>query len=397
MNKKKYLILIVALISIMTTGCWNYNELNNLAIVTGMGIDKVDNEYQISLLIANTTETSETGGTQPKANVLSGNGKSITEATNKISSMSSKEIFSGHLNLLVISEEVAKEGIYNILDNFIRDPVATKSINLAVVRGSSSNEILKVLSPLEIIPSNNIVDNIETSSKYLGISYNTHLSDFLYNMINYGFDSVVPTIEIKGIKKEDSNFDELKETELNSEIILTDNAIFDNYKLVDYMGEDESKIINIISNKSISLNLYNKCYENLDKHIVLKIDNPKTKIELQINNDNIKYIFNIKASGSIEETNCKLHLNDTDVIEKITDYAKSDIRDMVITTMEKLKENKSDIFGLENILYKKNYKYWKKIRKKWDDIYKNLDYDINISLDLKTKGSLETTIKEVDK
>lgn len=381
----------------MMTGCWNYNELNNLVIITGMGIDKVGDEYKISLLVANTSATSETTQSGPKANVLSSTGKSITEAINGIKTISSKEIFTGHLTLLLVNEKLAKEGVYDIIDGFIRAPEATKRINIAVVRGASCNEILKVLSPLEIIPSKNIVDNITTSTKYLGISYDTYLSDFVYNIVNYGIDSLAPTITIKGTKKEDSNYDELKETELESTILLSDDAIFKDYKLVDYMGKEESKIINIINNKTISLNFYNKCYKNLDKNIVLKIDNPKTKIELDINNDNIKYTFNISASGAIVETNCKLHLNDTDVIENITNYAKSDIRDKVIETIEKLKKNKSDIFGLENILYKKDYKYWKTIRKKWDDIYKDLDYDINISLELKTKGSLETTLKEVDK
>lgn len=397
MNKKKYLIVIIGFISIMMTGCWNYNELNNLEIVTGMGIDKVDGEYKISYLIANTSQTSETSQSGLKANVLSSTGKSIIEAINGIKIKSSKEIFTGHLTLLLISEEIAKEGVYDIIDNFIRAPEATKRLNFAIAKGSSCNEILKVLSPLEIIPSKNIVENITTSSKNLGISYETYLSDFVYNMVNYGFDSIIPSVIIEGAKKENSNSDELKETELNSTILLSDIAVFNGYKLVDYMNEEESKIINVINNKTLGFNLYNKCYENLNKYIVIDIDNPKTKIKLDINNNKIKYTFNIVASGAIQETNCKLKLSDPDVIENITNYAKSDIRDKAIETIEKLKKDKSDIFGLQNMLYKKDYKYWKTIRKRWDDIYEDLDYDINVSLELKTKGSLETTLKEVDK
>ena len=39
----------------MMTGCWNYRELNQLAISTAMSIDLTEDkeEYKVSLLIAN--------------------------------------------------------------------------------------------------------------------------------------------------------------------------------------------------------------------------------------------------------------------------------------------------------------------------------------------------------
>ena len=40
--------LILIPIILLLTGCWNYNELNNLAICTGIAIDKNENNYEIS-------------------------------------------------------------------------------------------------------------------------------------------------------------------------------------------------------------------------------------------------------------------------------------------------------------------------------------------------------------
>ena len=45
-------ILLLPLIFLMC-GCWNYKELNNLAMTTGIAIDKIDNDYHVTLLISN--------------------------------------------------------------------------------------------------------------------------------------------------------------------------------------------------------------------------------------------------------------------------------------------------------------------------------------------------------
>ena len=47
----KKLILIILLLSL--TGCWNYSELNNLAITTGIAIDINENEFEVTILISN--------------------------------------------------------------------------------------------------------------------------------------------------------------------------------------------------------------------------------------------------------------------------------------------------------------------------------------------------------
>ena len=49
-------ILLIPII-LLLTGCWNYNELNNLAICTGIAIDKNENNYEITFLVSNAKKT----------------------------------------------------------------------------------------------------------------------------------------------------------------------------------------------------------------------------------------------------------------------------------------------------------------------------------------------------
>ena len=48
----KKILLVISLCFILT-GCGNYAELDKLAIVTGVAIDKDGDDYEISYLVAN--------------------------------------------------------------------------------------------------------------------------------------------------------------------------------------------------------------------------------------------------------------------------------------------------------------------------------------------------------
>ena len=46
-------ILIIISVILLTSGCYNYQELNDYAIATGMAIDYEDEQYEVSMLISN--------------------------------------------------------------------------------------------------------------------------------------------------------------------------------------------------------------------------------------------------------------------------------------------------------------------------------------------------------
>ena len=55
-------IIILIFLCLITTGCYNYREINDLAIVTALGIEKKDNKYFVTTQIVNIKKAdSETG------------------------------------------------------------------------------------------------------------------------------------------------------------------------------------------------------------------------------------------------------------------------------------------------------------------------------------------------
>ena len=157
---KKYLTILF--IILLTSGCWNYRELNEFAIVTGMAVDYQEDKYQLSFLIANGNKNESE---QAKTSILTGKGITIYDAFKDISLMSPKELYISHLSVVIISEDVARKGINNLLDYLLRDPQSHQNFYMVIAKNSKAQDILSILSPLSDYPSQNITSNVATSEK----------------------------------------------------------------------------------------------------------------------------------------------------------------------------------------------------------------------------------------
>lgn len=391
----KIKILIILLLTMFCTGCYNYHELSDFAIVTGIGVDKDEERFKVSVMIANASNVSSSSKEgDSSTTVITGTGKTITEAITDIEKIVPKDLYTGHLSAIVISDKLAYEGLYDILSSIMRNPESIKKLFIIIAKESESVDILKTLSPLENFPTQNIVTNLKTSNTILGTTTDVIMSTFIANMLDEGIENILPTITIDGNKNEADNVDDLKNSEVKGELKLNNLSIFKNDKLIGYVDEDISKGINIINNQAISTKLFLPCYKNLDKYLVLKIDTPKTKINLDIENNKLKYTLNVTGTGSINETNCKLDLNDPNVIENINNSASAEIYDLINNSVNEVFKYKSDIFGLGNILYKKDPKLWKKLEKDWNNNLDKLDIKVESKINIKSKGSLKNTLKD---
>ena len=87
----KIKLLLPFLFLFILTGCWNYRELNDLAIATGIAIDESEDGYEVSVLIANAKKAQvSTKEGESQTSGYSEKGKTITEALRNINLKFSK-------------------------------------------------------------------------------------------------------------------------------------------------------------------------------------------------------------------------------------------------------------------------------------------------------------------
>lgn len=383
--------LIILPIILLLTGCWNYYELNNLAICTGIAIDKIDNKYEVTYLISNAkkNETSSKDG-EAGTTTYNGTGETIQEAINDLQIKMPFEPYSGHLVVAVISDEIAKEGLENILDYLARDTESRNFFYILLSKNTKAKNILEIISPLQTFPSQTIAKDIETSSDNSSLIYKITYNDFIYTLLEQGINPVLNSVTILGNKEEGTDTKELTNIIPQATIKIDTLGIFKEDKLIGWATLDESKGINLLSNNVENIYIKTKCE---DKYMMNHIENIKVKTNIDL--DNNKVLVKIKGKTSLIETNCKINLENPETIKTIEQNIKEELNRIINeSTYLVQKKYKTDVLGYGKIIHKKNPKKWKEIKNNWNEIFKNLKIETEINLTLEEQGSLIQTIKE---
>ncbi|MEG0266224.1 MAG: Ger(x)C family spore germination protein [Bacilli bacterium] len=383
----KIKLAIILVLLLFTTGCWNYNELDDFAIVTGMGVDKDKDGIILSVLIAN----GESMGASNKegnseSTIITGKGKTISEAIINIETKSAKDLYMGHLNEIVIEDDLAFDSIYDIMDYLIRNPEVVKKYYVLIAKDNKSREILQVLSPLENFPSQNIALMVENSNKRIGYVPNVTLFNFAFSAVNKGLDGYFPSISIEGKLADADDSKDFSKSKVRTSLKLGPLVLFKGFKLDSYATIKESKGLNIINNKINELIIDLPCYKDKNKYVITKLDDIKAHMSVKIK-DKVYVKIDVSSKGSINETNCKLNLTDNKVIERINEDANKEIKKIITKAIKKVIYTKSDAIGIEYLA--------DKVKNGYNVDYDKVQYSIKTRINLKTKGSLENTLKEV--
>ena len=383
--------LIIIPLILLLTGCWNYYELNNLAIATGIAIDKTDDKYEITYLISNAkkNEVSSKEG-EAGTTTYSGIGETLQEAINDLQLKMPFEPYNGHLVVTIISETIAQEGLENILDFLARDTESRNFFYMLLSKDVKAKNILEIISPLQTFPSQTIAQDIETASSKTSLIYEITYNDFIYTLLEQGINPVLNSVTIIGNKNEGTDTKELSDTIPKATIKIDTLGIFKEDKLLGWASNEESKGINLLSNKVENFYIKTKCE---DKYIMSYIKNMKTKTNIDLKNNKV----NVKINGTatLLEINCKLDLENENTIKKI----ENDIKIELDKTIQKSaylvqKQYNTDILGYGKIIHKQQPLEWKKIKNNWDEIFKNLKIETDINIKIENQGSLIQTIKE---
>ena len=375
-----YKKIIIILSIFLLTGCYDYQELNDIALLTATEINKVDNEYIINAQVIN-PQSKDTVNVQAPFIIYEGKGKTIQEAYRHIKLQSSRFLYPNHLQLLIINENLAKEDISQIVDYYLRIPHVRAEFNIII--GKTEN-ILNITTPIDDISSTSIVDTMETNNKYLGTANLITFNEFANMNIDKHLEIVLPSIETVDYNKQANTTENTEKTKIESMYKLSDLAVFKDSKLLGYLTEDESITYNVIKEKTPTTLVTYECEKN--KYMTVEM----TEIKPNISTKNKKINIKLEMSGNINETMCTIDLtkekNITKLQKELENYLTKEIEKNINNIKKKYN---SDIFGFLDLIYKTDYNTYKKINDNWyKDEYKNIKINVSTKIQIIGKGNV---------
>ena len=382
---KKILIVLGCL---LMTGCYDYKEINTLAILSATSIDYQDGEYIVVAQEINPQAPDKTAVIQAPFFLYTGSGNSLQEAYRKITTQSSKFLYSHHLQLLLISENVAKEKLSEILDFYLRNPAIRTEFNVLLYRGENP---LDIITPINDVSSASILETIETNMKYLGTSKEITFNELVDNYLKIGEEIVLPVVKVNNSKEDGDTLNNVNSTQIKESYELDNLAVFKDNKLIGYLDKEETLGYNYIKNNIKNTVLSYECEK--DKYITLEIVDSGTKIKSKKE----KITIEIEVMGNINESTCSIDLEKENNLNKLQEEMSKDFDKRINGTIaDVIKEYNSDIYGFLDMIYKSDYDYYKKIKND-KDYLKKLDISVKSKINIKSSGNLVEGINEKDK
>ena len=370
MIKKTIIILFIFIL----TGCYDHQELNDIAILTATEINKIDNEFIINVEIVNPKK--EESNEIPFV-IYQSKGKTIQESYRMLKLNTSRYIYPDHLRIVIINENLAKEDISEVLDFYLRNPLSRTEFKILI---SKDENILNPINPIEPISSNSILDTLETNRNYLGISNLVTLNDLTSMKLNPHTEIVLPSIKldntIQNIEKPNYSLDGL--------------AIFKDNKLKGYLTIDESITYNLIKNNLHNTIITYECEK--DKYLSLEIINYKSITSIKNKEINI----DIPITSTINESLCNIDYNNQKDINKLENNLNTYLSRTITKNINHIKkEYNSDIFGFLDIIYKQDYNFYQEVKNSWyQNDFQNIKVNINPKIKIISKGKIMEGINE---
>ena len=356
---KKILIIILTLL--LCTGCFDYKEINDLAIINAIGVDYENDEYVITLEILNDQIDKDSSKITSYTKV--GHGKNLTSAIENAADKLSKQLIFNHIKLMILSKSIIEEKFENIIDLFLRNTYFRENFYVISATKNKPETLLNHTTNEAPIASTAITDTLESIRYSSNTNVLKKFDEIVEEVITYGIDTCFSNITLK-----------------DNEFIVDGMSIFNNYSYKSNLNNEYVKIYNLLTD-NFDRPTYTINYDNLS--FTTAINNGK--INTEIKNGTINATGNLM--GRIIDNDPKYNIRDPKNLEKIDNDFTNLLNKKISEFIKVLQDNNSDILGITR-------NYYKKTRTKDKDYWLKLDIKSNIKFNINKKGLIYDVERE---
>jgi spore germination protein KC len=382
---KKIRITLAALCFLSATiplsGCWNYREADKMGIVSGIAIDKEGATYFMTTEVVDFEMGKERRvGTK----IITSEGETFFDAARKSIKTIGNRLYFSHAKILVISREIAEEGIVPIIDWVSRDAETRFTLQFLVSKESTARDILeKPAGEAEILSYE--LNNMLRAQSSLSFAYVRQEYQFLQELAAEGISATLPTVYLKPDGEQPV-----------AEISGT--AVFSEDRLVGFLDGEETKTLMFIKNKikggllAGSVNA-----DSADTKISLEILRNKTKIKPRQTESGITIDIRTKTNVALDEIGGSANLLNKEGLADIKETFEAGLEENIRSLVKKTQEEYgSDIFGFGKAVKMSMPGLWKQLGPEWNEIFKTVQIDVQAEISIKNSAIMSKPVKVGD-
>ncbi|AIQ69892.1 Ger(x)C family spore germination protein [Paenibacillus graminis] len=395
-TKRLSVLILFAVLSLNLAGCWNSRELNELAIVSGIGVDRLmdTGELRVTFQVVNPSATATTQGastSQSPISIYSVNDRTVFGALRRASKQATRQLFFAHAQLLVIGESLAESGMNDVLDIFERSHELRLNTTVLVSRGTDAESIMKVLLPQESVPSIGLGKKAENTSKVWGETPQVSVFETVKE-ITGGGGFTISGVRMRGNVEEGQKKASLEQTKAETSILISGQAVFKKGKLENWIDGPEARGTQWILDKIVETNL------NIDsgdqaKAVAVNVVYSNTRIKVEMRDGLPVFKVYISEEGNLNETESDVDLSKNQEIKKLEAEMEELTKKEVREAFQAAQRLECDYFNFANEFKRVNPAEWKKVEKDWNQIFAKGKLDVQVQAYIRATGMRLTPLK----
>ncbi|OMF32755.1 Ger(x)C family spore germination protein [Paenibacillus sp. FSL H8-0259] len=403
-RKTLHLILCLPLLSALLSGCWDDRELNELGVTSGSAYDWDNNEWKATYQVINPSSGSSgmggSGGgstSSPPFVTFTVKGRTIMEAIERTNLTSTREMFFSHSRITVIGESLAKHGINQLIDMFLRKQDARETVFVFISKGEAG-DILDQLMQLTKNQGAGIQLMIEQESRLLSFYPGTRLFELAMALSSESGSAVLPEILLTGPDIMDET-SETGRTDLPSRLALGRLGVIKGEKFVGWLSQKQafglSFMTDNIKTATIAFASQPRKSDKLDASFILQ--NSRTTVHPVWAKDHFIMDIDIKGSGVLTELGSVMDLNDRKAISEMEASLERQVLDLVNNSWTEVKKLGADVTGFAVRVHRSDRKRWKQIEKdkSWDSVFQEIEIRPHVSFQIERTGLSNKSFKSV--
>jgi spore germination protein KC len=356
---KNRLLALMLIVSILLSGCWDEAQYKDVTIATVMGVSK-DDEKVKSIFSFPTFEQESIKYSQTEGTGIS-TGATRDDASHR--TMEALGLF--HLEVLLVSSEIAKQDLNEPLDIFFRTPRNRITSYIAIVEGDME-QYFKPPGDLKEEVSDFYPELLRTAVLYTFVAEN-ELAKTARTLADDTMDLSLPYIVI-----DDNGIPSIEGI-----------ALFSNQKFTgETLKKKEAVLANVMKNKLGKYTQLSYEWGQEDSVMTIEIINVGRKIKISKERINVDYDINIRVQEFHKDDLYKKEMR-----KEAEKFLAAEIKKDFEKIIKKTKEAKSDIIGFGRRVHAFHPELWK--RGDWQETYSTIPIKVDVKVKMKRTNILD--------
>jgi spore germination protein KC len=415
MRRLASITLLLILIISSLTACWDAKEIDDWAYAYIIGVDKgVDNALRFTYYMPTMKQESGGGGTTSGSGGQSGGKKGYTTISidaptfyagvDMTESSVSRRLNYMHAKYLIISEDLAREGVERFINGMVRSRQIRRIMHIIIVRGKAS-EFVEQFSPALTSAISKAQEGLMATNEDTGLFIDTSYHDFIKDMKTTYRMAAAPLAALNDFSNYKTSGNPPKEFKSEGDYYAGElprsggnkyeffgTALFDGDKMVGELNGDETRALLMVRDEfhRASIAIADPKDKELRVTVIIKAQK-KPNIKLDFREG--KPVINVKIflEGDIQNLQSPTEYESVELKPVLEEAYKVYIKGIIDKTIDKCKNLNADVFGFgeKAVMHFLTIQEWEEYN--WLGEFKNAEVTTEVEFTIRRTGTLLKT------